>query len=70
MKNTYPNLQEKMEDFGFSARELAAIAGIGVLKTRLKLMGILPWKLTEVVRICGFFSVTDAESLFVQFDTN
>ena len=70
MKNTYPNLREKMADFGISVGELAAIAGIGTLKTRLKLMGILRWKLTEVVSICRFFSVTDVEKLFVQLDTN
>lgn len=64
MRVIYDRLYRLMADSGVSTRDLAAIAGTNTIAVWLKLRGIMQWKLTEVVRICCFFSVVDAEYLF------
>jgi hypothetical protein len=68
MKTAYPNLQKKMDEQGISPADLARHCNIAVIPCVFKLLGILPWKFTEVVRICRFFGDAEAELLFVRLD--
>lgn len=68
MRTVYPNLRKKMQQNGIGVAGLARHCEIKKLSCLLKLWGILPWKFTEVVRICRLFGETDAELLFVRLD--
>ena len=66
MITVYPVLRQRMKEHGVTNRELAAVTGDSLIAFRLKMWGIKRWKLTDVVRICGFFRTPDAEHLFVR----
>ena len=68
MKTVYPNLHKSMTSRGISPANLAEHCGITKLSCLLKLLGVLPWKFTEVVHICQLLGDTEAESLFVRLD--
>lgn len=68
MKTIYPNLQKKMIEQGVSPSDLADICEITKLSCTLKLLGIMPWKFTEVVRICTLLGTSEAERLFVRIN--
>jgi len=68
MKIVYPNLRKSMTRNGVSPDDLAKHCEITKLSCLLKLYGILPWKFTEVVRICQLLGDAEAESLFVRLD--
>jgi hypothetical protein len=64
----YPNLRKSMADHGISLDDLARWCGITTIGCWLRMYGLLPWKYTEVVRICQLLGNTDAELLFVRLD--
>ncbi len=64
MRGFYGNLYRKMQERGVSSRQLACVAGVSKLAVLLKLHGLIEWQLHEVLRICVFFRVVDAEELF------
>ena len=64
MKVIYDSLYQKMSECGVTPKELAAVAGISVFSLWLKMRGFAQWKLHEVLCICVFFRVVDAEELF------
>lgn len=66
MITVYPVLRQRMKEHGVSSRKLAAALGIPKVAFDLKMMGIMQWSLTEAVNICCFFSIPDAEHLFVR----
>ena len=66
MITVYPVLRQYMAEYGVTQKELAAVVGITQIEFCLKLWGIKRWKLTEVVKICGFFRYPNAEHLFVR----
>lgn len=68
MRTAYPNLQKKMEEQGISPSDLARHCDITTISCMLKLLGVLPWKFTEAVRICRLFGDAGAEQLFVRLD--
>ena len=68
MNTVYPNLKKKMTENGVSPFDLARHCEISKLSCLLKLYGILPWKLTEVLSVCRFFDDANAELLFVRLD--
>lgn len=61
---TYPNLNLKLIERGISIDDLAEIACLDASTIESKLNGTLPWKLTEVVRICIYLNYPDATHLF------
>lgn len=63
-------LKRKMRECGTTSRELAAVTGITTFGVYLRLWGLKPWKLTEVLRICCFYNTTQAETLFVREYSN
>lgn len=68
MRMVYPNLEKKMVEQGISPSDLARHCGIKQFPCKLKLLGVLPWKFTEVVSICRLFNDADAGLLFVRLD--
>lgn len=62
----FPVLRQHIKQTGVSWRELTAVAGMNSFVFHLKMWGIKRWTLTDVVKICGFFSTPDAERLFVR----
>jgi hypothetical protein len=57
-----------MEERGMTPSDLARQCDITLISCVFKLLGVLPWKFTEVVRICRIFGDAEAESLFVRLD--
>ncbi len=66
MITVYPVLRQRMKEQRVTYKELAAVTGDSRIVLQLKMWGIKRWKLTDVVRICGFFRTPDAEHLFVR----
>lgn len=66
MITVYPALRQRMREYGVTNRELSAVIGDKPIAFRLKMLGIKRWKLTDAVKICGFFRCPDAEHLFVR----
>lgn len=66
MITVYPVLRQRMIEQDVTFGELAAVAGITKISLYAKMWGIGRWKLTEVLKICCFFSTPDAEHLFVR----
>lgn len=64
MRVVYCRLKEKMAECGVTTKELAAVAGVSTFFLRLKLRGVIPWQLDEVLRICVFFRIADVNELF------
>ena len=62
----FPVLRQRIKQTGASWAELSAVAGMPSFVFHLKMWGIKRWKLTDVVKICGFFSTPNAEHLFVR----
>lgn len=66
MIKSFPVLRQHMRESNVCWKELAVVAGVNSFTFHLKMWGIKRWKLTEVLRICCFFRVPDAEHLFVR----
>ena len=66
MITVYPVLRQRMEEHGVTCKDLAAVVGDNLITFYSKMWGIKRWTLTDVVKICGFFSYPDAEHLFVR----
>lgn len=70
MKSIYPNLVNKMIEYGISYGDLASLIGTSVDIVSLKMMGAIPWTLVDAVRICCHLCTSDINFLFLQLDTN
>lgn len=66
MITVYPVLRQRMREHGVTNRELAVAIGNNPIAFKMKMWGIKRWKLTDAVKICGFFRYPDAEHLFVR----
>lgn len=66
----YPNLSNRLRLFGISYASLTSILNITEDQLSLKLQGLLPWKLWEVVQICRLLEMSDVKYLFYQLDSN
>lgn len=68
MNPIYPKIRPILAQKGISVNEIAVFSGINIAALWLKLWGILPWNLTEVVNICVFLKDSDITKIFVQLD--
>ena len=66
----YPNLYQKMLDYGVSNLELAELLRVDIEVILDKMRGVTPWYLHEAVHICMYFDTSDVENLFVRLDSN
>jgi hypothetical protein len=66
----YPNLSEKMLDFGASVTDIAKLLGEDVSVITDKFQGVLPWFLHEAIAICAYLGTSNIEKLFVRIDIN
>lgn len=62
----FPVLRQRIREAGISWTELAVVTGESLFAIHMKMLGIKRWTLTDVVKICGFFNIPDAEHLFVR----
>lgn len=65
----YPNLVATMRERGVGCKELADILDIGYYSAYRRLRGFVGWKLGEIVCLCKYFGIPDAEWLFTRSDT-
>jgi hypothetical protein len=70
MDSIYPNLTKKMIEHNLSYTDIAEILGVNERIIAKKMLGHLPWKLHEVIKLCCYFYTSDVNFLFLQLHTN
>ena len=64
MRTRNPALLQALEERNISHSNLAKALGIGRIKLFLKLRGLKPWELPEMVYICRILADSDVQRLF------
>lgn len=69
MVSVYPNLSDRLHSYNVSYDNLARILNMSESLLSLKMQGLSPWKLWEVVQICILLETPDVNILFL-LDSN
>ena len=64
------NLYNEMNRRSLSIATLSNLIGVSEVVFMDKLRGLLPWDLSEALKICCFLEISDVKYLFLQLDTN
>ena len=60
----YPNLASEMSKSGLGYKDIAGILGISEHAAYRRMRGLAGWKLSETIRLCQYFGITDTAWLF------
>ena len=66
----YINLCNEINRQNVPIRVLADLINVSEDIFMDKLKGLLPWDLSEALKLCCFFKISDVKFLFLQLDTN